>query len=156
MEYLQNLFSQRPKLKLPYIQLVEANGIANGDAIKSDFERWPSSRLLLLFSLPAAFMGLLLGFMMTSGSSPSSIRGRDAVQEYFDPPMNRFLSEAQCELTYPTLNKEAERAAHYWMTSKNGITEHDLQAAQDAATDQGARVLIINNRVSAKGSVAAH
>ena len=143
MEYLQNIFN-RPKLQLPYIQL-EANGVPNGETDRFDEKRWPLFRLLLLFSLPAALIGLLLGLMMTSGSSKTS---PSLNHQYYDPPMNRFLSEAQCELTYPTLNKEAERAADYWMNSRNGITEDDLQAAQDAVDDKGARVLIINNRVS--------
>jgi hypothetical protein len=116
-----------------------------------DGDRAPPKRalLLVLVAVPAAMLGLVIGLLTGSsfaGTSSMAAAPLARPLPYFEPALNRFLTPDQCEETYPGLNREAERSSKYWL-DRGGITEAQLQAAQDGAGVHALRVVIVNNRV---------
>lgn len=60
--------------------------------------------------------------------------------------MNRLLTDEQCDIAFPNLYVEIERAINHWR-AKGGIT---LKSLDDAIPKSQARAMIYNNRLYVK------
>lgn len=122
--------------------------------------------LLLFYTLPAMLLGIAVGSALYRDRSPvvasddlnpdkdekpSPVFGFD---DFYNPRYNRFLTEEQCDVTFPALDREFVRASEYWQT-RGGISEQIVEDSQEATLHwpespeksyKGMRVVIINNR----------
>jgi hypothetical protein len=60
------------------------------------------------------------------------------------PTRNLHMTEEQCDIAFPDLYKEANRAQQYY-SKKGGISKQDVDEAEE---EGNARVVILNNTVS--------
>jgi hypothetical protein len=143
VEFWRSLFGQS---SVAYLELK-----AEGEGAYEDLRTPSQPRRILqcLLILPAVVLGLGAGLILAPRQvAIHSVPVLNDTQEaYFEPALNRFMTEEQCEATFPNLNQEAERSSRYWQEERGGITEADVQRAQEATGGSGTRVLIYNNRV---------